>query len=96
MPKITGRAHKPRKGKKSASGKVYRGFASLSPAKQRWIASLGGKAVHELGLGRKFQRGRDAQNSGRKGGIAKATNLLMLAMLEDAAGLPHSRPVSLL
>jgi general stress protein YciG len=38
----------------SASGKAKRGFAAMSPEKQREIASKGGKASH--GGGRKSTR----------------------------------------
>jgi general stress protein YciG len=46
-----------------------RGFASMDPAKQRQIASKGGKAAHAKGTAHEFTR-EEAVEAGRKGGKA--------------------------
>lgn len=45
-----------------------RGFASMSPEKQREIASKGGKAAHVKGTAHQFTT-EEATAAGRKGGI---------------------------
>jgi len=44
-----------------------RGFASMSPEKQREIASKGGKAAHAKGTAHEFTP-QEAREAGRKGG----------------------------
>jgi uncharacterized protein len=46
-----------------------RGFASMDPAKQREIASKGGKAAHAKGTAHEF-----TSEAGRKGGQARGKN----------------------
>jgi general stress protein YciG len=46
-----------------------RGFASMDPAKQREIASKGGKAAHQKGTAHEFTP-EEAREAGRKGGQA--------------------------
>jgi general stress protein YciG len=46
-----------------------RGFASMDPAKQREIASKGGKAAHQKGTAHEFTP-EEARQAGRKGGMA--------------------------
>lgn len=46
-----------------------RGFASMDPAKQREIASKGGKAAHAKGTAHEFTP-EEAREAGRKGGQA--------------------------
>jgi general stress protein YciG len=46
-----------------------RGFASMDPARQREIASKGGKAAHETGAAHEFTS-EEAREAGRKGGKA--------------------------
>jgi general stress protein YciG len=48
--------------------KQRRGFACMSPEKQRAIASKGGKASHAAGTGHEWTR-ETAREAGRKGGI---------------------------
>ncbi len=50
-----------------AMGKERRGFASMSPDKQREIASKGGRAAHEKGTAHEWTAD-EARNAGRKGG----------------------------
>lgn len=48
---------------------MARGFASMSPAKQREIASKGGKAAHKKGTAHEWTT-KEAREAGRKGGKA--------------------------
>jgi general stress protein YciG len=50
-----------------------RGFASMDPAKQREIASKGGKAAHAKGTAHEFSS-EEAREAGRKGGQARGKN----------------------
>jgi general stress protein YciG len=47
--------------------KERRGFASMSPEKQREIASKGGRAAHEKGTAHEWTA-EEARAAGRKGG----------------------------
>ena len=49
--------------------KARRGFASMSPEKQREIASKGGKAAHQKGTAHEWTS-EEAREAGRKGGMA--------------------------
>jgi uncharacterized protein len=49
--------------------KEDRGFASMNPAKQREIASRGGKAAHQKGAAHEWTS-EEARAAGRKGGMA--------------------------
>jgi len=53
--------------KKTRSRAGGRGFASMSPAKQRQIASQGGRAAHEQGTAHEFSSA-EARAAGHKGG----------------------------
>jgi uncharacterized protein len=48
-----------------------RGFASMDPAKQREIASRGGRAAHAKGTAHEFTP-EEAREAGRKGGQSRA------------------------
>jgi general stress protein YciG len=50
-----------------AEKKSNRGFASMDPAKQREIASKGGRAAHEKGTAHQFSA-NEAREAGKKGG----------------------------
>ena len=50
-----------------------RGFASMDAAKQREIASKGGKAAHAKGTAHEFTIA-EARAAGRKGGVAVSRN----------------------
>lgn len=50
-------------------GNSSRGFASMSPEKQKEIASKGGKAAHQKGTAHQFTS-EEARAAGRKGGQA--------------------------
>src|ERR671912_1547752 len=49
--------------------KERRGFASMSPEKQREIASKGGRAAHQKGTAHEWTSD-EAREAGRKGGMA--------------------------
>jgi general stress protein YciG len=51
----------------TAEHKERRGFASMSPEKQREIASKGGRAAHEKGTAHEWTAD-EARSAGRKGG----------------------------
>jgi uncharacterized protein len=51
----------------SPARKERRGFASMSPEKQREIASKGGRAAHEKGTAHEWTS-EEARSAGRKGG----------------------------
>ena len=52
--------------------KADRGFHGMDPAKQRAIASLGGKAAHRKGTAHEWTM-EVAREAGRKGGKATKT-----------------------
>lgn len=54
--------------------KGRRGFASMDRAKQRAIASQGGKAAHAKGTAHEFTR-EEAKAAGQKGGRAAQAKL---------------------
>ncbi len=49
--------------------RAQRGFAAMDPAKQREIASKGGRAAHQKGTAHEFTS-EEARVAGRKGGEA--------------------------
>jgi general stress protein YciG len=51
----------------SSEIKERRGFASMSPEKQREIASKGGRAAHQKGTAHEWTS-EEARSAGRKGG----------------------------
>ncbi len=53
----------------SQNGKGNRGFAAMDQAKQREIASKGGRAAHAKGTAHEFTP-EEAREAGRKGGEA--------------------------
>lgn len=55
------------KGRMSGERKERRGFASMSPEKQREIASKGGRAAHQKGTAHEWTS-EEARSAGRKGG----------------------------
>src|SRR6186997_3414957 len=56
-------------GEEGNVAKEDRGFASMDRAKQREIASKGGKAGHQKGTAHEWTS-EEARDAGRKGGIA--------------------------
>ena len=61
--------------------KGRRGFASMDRAKQREIASKGGKAAHERGTAHEWSSD-EAREAGRKGGMASRRRKLQ----DDTSG----------
>ena len=55
------------KGRMNGERKERRGFASMSPEKQREIASKGGRAAHQKGTAHEWTS-EEARSAGRKGG----------------------------
>ena len=55
------------------NGKSERGFAAMDPARQRAIASEGGKAAHQSGNAHEFSSD-EAREAGRKGGQASGSD----------------------
>ena len=62
-----------------------RGFASMDPAKQREIASKGGKAAHQLGVAHQWTP-EEARVAGRKGGEAVSRNKEHMAEIGRRGG----------
>lgn len=56
-------------GQEDMVAKEDRGFASMDRAKQREIASKGGKAAHQKGTAHEWTS-EEAREAGRKGGMA--------------------------
>lgn len=54
---------------KTESQKSRRGFAAMSPERQREIASQGGRAAHEQGVAHEWNKD-EAKAAGKKGGQA--------------------------
>lgn len=67
--------------------KERRGFASMSPEKQREIASKGGRAAHQKGTAHEWTS-EEARNAGRKGGQISRGGRGRLADGPEAAGEP--------
>ena len=65
--------------------KEDRGFASMDRAKQREIASKGGKAAHEKGTAHEFTRD-EAQRAGKKGGEVVSQNRAHMAAIGRKGG----------
>jgi general stress protein YciG len=65
--------------------KERRGFASMSPEKQREIASKGGRAAHQKGTAHEWTSD-EARNAGRKGGQISRGGRGRLAEPGDAPG----------
>ncbi len=70
---------------KTREGKSERGFASMDPAKQRAIASKGGKAAHLAGTAHEFSS-EEAREAGRKGGQVVSRNRAHMAAIGRKGG----------
>jgi general stress protein YciG len=64
-------------------GKERRGFASMSPEKQREIASKGGRAAHLKGTAHEWTS-EEARRAGRKGGQISRGGRGRLAVTSDS------------
>lgn len=76
------------------SGKSARGFASMDPAKQREIASKGGRKAHAIGTAHTFTK-EEASAAGKKGGAKTSANRAFMAEIGRkggrARGLNHTK-----
>ena len=67
--------------------KEDRGFASMDRAKQREIASKGGKAAHAKGTAHEWTS-EEAREAGRKGGMASHRRRKQMMDSEGGSDLP--------
>jgi hypothetical protein len=72
------------------SKKSHRGFASMDPAKQKEIASKGGRAAHEKGTAHQFSP-VEAREAGRKGGGAVSQDRHHMAEIGRIGGQARGR-----
>ena len=73
--------------------KERRGFASMSPEKQREIASKGGRAAHQKGTAHEWTSD-EARNAGRKGGqISRGGRGRLVEPAPDVVGAPAAEAV---
>lgn len=72
-------------GNQGKKGTSNRGFASMSPEKQKEIASKGGKAAHEQGVAHQWNP-EEARNAGRKGGQSVSQNREHMAEIGRKGG----------
>lgn len=70
--------------------KSTRGFASMDPARQREIASKGGRAAHAKGTAHEWTR-EEARNAGRKGGEIVSRDRNHMAAIGREGGGARSR-----
>jgi len=74
--------------------KERRGFASMSPEKQREIASKGGRAAHEKGTAHEWTPD-EARQAGRKGGqISRGGRGRLVSDSAAEVNTPMGAPVS--
>jgi len=74
----------------SAPVRKRRGFAAMSPDRQRAIARIGGIAAHKKGTAHEFSP-TEASAAGRKGGIAVSKDQLHMALIGRKGGLARKR-----
>jgi len=72
------------------SGKSRRGFASMDAARQRAIASRGGKAAHEKGTAHEWSSD-EAREAGRKGGEVVSRDRAHMAAIGREGGEARGR-----
>lgn len=71
------------------TGKSRRGFASMDPARQREIASKGGRAAHEKGTAHEWSS-LEAREAGRKGGVTVSRDREHMAAIGREGGESRS------
>lgn len=71
------------------TGKSRRGFASMDPARQKEIASKGGRAAHEKGTAHEWSSD-EARNAGRKGGVTVSRDRAHMAAIGREGGESRS------
>ena len=77
-------------GRTSSERKERRGFASMTPEKQREIASKGGRAAHQKGTAHEWTS-EEARNAGRKGGQISRGGRGRLVEGDAPAGMPDAQ-----
>ena len=77
------------KGRVSGERQERRGFASMSPEKQREIASKGGRAAHQKGTAHEWTS-EEARSAGRKGGQISRGGRGRLVAVSGALAHPES------
>jgi uncharacterized protein len=86
-------------GRNAGERKERRGFASMSPEKQREIASKGGRAAHQKGTAHEWTS-EEARSAGRKGGqISRGGRGRLVDSAEtqvesESGGLPEHRDLA--
>jgi general stress protein YciG len=74
--------------------KERRGFASMSPEKQREIASKGGRAAHQKGTAHEWTS-EEARSAGRKGGqISRGGRGRLVEGPADEVGSVNEQPMT--
>jgi len=71
----------------SSERKERRGFASMTPEKQREIASKGGRAAHQKGTAHEWTS-EEARSAGRKGGQISRGGRGRLVELQASPAMP--------
>jgi uncharacterized protein len=74
------------------SGKSRRGFASMDPARQREIASRGGRAAHAKGTAHQWDADA-ARAAGHKGGVVVSQDRTHMAVIGREGGEARSQKV---
>ena len=82
-----------RDGREDQVAKEDRGFASMDRAKQRDIASKGGKAAHQKGTAHEWTS-EEARDAGRKGGLASHKRRREQLMTGSGGGAAESGSMS--
>ncbi len=78
------------RGEASGAGKSRRGFASMDRARQREIASKGGRAAHAKGTAHEWSSD-EARTAGQKGGIVVSRDRTHMATIGREGGESRSR-----
>jgi general stress protein YciG len=75
---------------KTTSDHDLRGFASMDEAKQREIASRGGKAAHAKGTAHEFNS-EEGREGGRKGGLTTSKDRQHMAEIGRKGGMARKK-----
>jgi general stress protein YciG len=70
--------------------KSRKGFASMTPERNREIAAKGGKRAHELGVAHQFDAD-EAAAAGRKGGVSVSRNREHMREIGRKGGLARQK-----
>jgi len=72
------------------TGQSKRGFAAMTPEKQREIARRGGQAAHRKGTAHEFTP-EEARVAGRRGGVVVSTDRLHMSRIGQKGGQRSAR-----